>query len=517
MSLFNDQARIMIGGRRSSLGGISSGFHGTISGFVFNGMRILDLLTEGDPRVRMEGDVTLLEQPLPKSPPAHEGGNVVYNNGMQSTQGVKRKLYKRSLVSENSSRSKPKSSNKRSSTFYLQYKNKIKDLEAFEEFLTIMENDIAKKKSSAVGLPPPVVQNHAQKTFHKRKHSKTSLGPSYDILSKSDSRDEKDHVLDGNIESIYSSGDHGMVANDDTNLESSGFSILTLESFPTDDESLLVNKTKDWKGRMNKFIKSFTMFLPSTDKQQTGDHLSSVKVGTSRNQPFARANSRVGRIYPIDRGKHHSNSKRRKTLLKKKKLTNRIHSKSTTPRQVTDDIISSSGDGPDCYSDDEDECIVTPSEDDIITPAIVITKAEPPRRPKNVTCVDDCPTPIGTELFPMLEKNKTLVLPPRGTTSPNGMTTERSEPSAKKSPGDSGHLNIFLIIGIVAGVLVALIILLIAFYKFRRSDEGSYRVDESQNFAYLEAKKQQSNGTSGGSVGNGKAGGKKKDVKEWYV
>lgn len=34
-------------------------FH--ISGFVFNGLRILELLKDGDPRVRVEGDVTLLE------------------------------------------------------------------------------------------------------------------------------------------------------------------------------------------------------------------------------------------------------------------------------------------------------------------------------------------------------------------------------------------------------------------------------------------------------------------------
>lgn len=32
MRMFNDQARIMIGGRKSSKGGIDSAFHGTISG-----------------------------------------------------------------------------------------------------------------------------------------------------------------------------------------------------------------------------------------------------------------------------------------------------------------------------------------------------------------------------------------------------------------------------------------------------------------------------------------------------
>lgn len=33
----------------------------SVSGFVFNGLRVLDLLKEGDHRVRAEGDVTLIE------------------------------------------------------------------------------------------------------------------------------------------------------------------------------------------------------------------------------------------------------------------------------------------------------------------------------------------------------------------------------------------------------------------------------------------------------------------------
>lgn len=87
----------------------------------------------------------------------------------------------------------------------------------------------------------------------------------------------------------------------------------------------------------------------------------------------------------------------------------------------------------------------------------------------------------------------------------------------KKLKNDGGHLNIFLIVGIAAGVLVALIILVIALYKFRSRDEGSYRVDESQNFAYLEAKKQQTNGAVVHNNGTATKVGKKKDVKEWYV
>ena len=101
--------------------------------------------------------------------------------------------------------------------------------------------------------------------------------------------------------------------------------------------------------------------------------------------------------------------------------------------------------------------------------------------------------------------------------TPSDIPNTTEVPMETKDKKDANQLNIFLIIAIVAGVVLALVILFIAFYKFRSREEGSYRVDESQNFAYLEAKKQQTNGSAINSVGNGKAGGKKKDVKEWYV
>lgn len=97
-------------------------------------------------------------------------------------------------------------------------------------------------------------------------------------------------------------------------------------------------------------------------------------------------------------------------------------------------------------------------------------------------------------------------------------------PEADTIPGTtydhSDDLNIGLIVGIAAGVLVALIVLIIALYKFRSRDEGSYKIDESQNFAYLDSKQQQSNGAllpHNNTAGGGGKSGKKKDVKEWYV
>ncbi|KAL3872892.1 hypothetical protein ACJMK2_036073 [Sinanodonta woodiana] len=101
------------------------------------------------------------------------------------------------------------------------------------------------------------------------------------------------------------------------------------------------------------------------------------------------------------------------------------------------------------------------------------------------------------------------------TTSVSPTDTYSPEQAREKKSG-TGEINIALIIGVTAGVVVALIILLVALYKFRSREEGSYKVDESQNFAYLESKKQASNGALVNHNGSGKVG-KKKDVKEWYV
>lgn len=133
------------------------------------------------------------------------------------------------------------------------------------------------------------------------------------------------------------------------------------------------------------------------------------------------------------------------------------------------------------------------------------------RDPPN--CDDKDCGPSRTELLPTPHDNTTRLFSGL-VTLPDDATDV--EPEAKKAR-ENGHLNIFLIIGIGAGILVALMILAVALYKFRSREEGSYRVDESQNFAYLEAKKQQSNGSAVNNVGNGKASGKKRDVKEWYV
>lgn len=118
--------------------------------------------------------------------------------------------------------------------------------------------------------------------------------------------------------------------------------------------------------------------------------------------------------------------------------------------------------------------------------------------------------------------------PDRNSSKSGQLNIEGSKPSTEYNPQLPANSsreqevtqtpNLALIIGIVGGVLVALIILIIALYKFRSRDEGTYKVDESQNFAFLEKKQQQGNGALlGNHSGGGGKSGKKKDVKEWYV
>ena len=100
------------------------------------------------------------------------------------------------------------------------------------------------------------------------------------------------------------------------------------------------------------------------------------------------------------------------------------------------------------------------------------------------------------------------------TQSPIVITTLKVGTGMPQSDEDNKK-KLALIIGIAVGVLFTIIILIIALYKFRSRDEGTYKVDESKNFAYLESKNLQGNGAIIGPT-NIKTG-KKKDVKEWYV
>lgn len=219
-------------------------------------------------------------------------------------------------------------SNKRSSASRIQYKNRIEDQKAFEEFLTIQENAIAKEKLSAGEVLPPVVENNAQKKFHRNvEQTQNNLGPPY-ITEQNMKIDDKDHMIGGNVESFYSSGDFETVNNDETDIESSGYSILSMETFPTDDESIQLkadNKKYLQQKDLGELLKSFTMFFPTYNENRTGD--GKVKVGRSRNQPFARENSHATRTYPIDRGKQFPHIKSRRQGLRKNYSKKKIHSR----------------------------------------------------------------------------------------------------------------------------------------------------------------------------------------------
>ncbi|XP_029634772.1 neurexin-3 isoform X2 [Octopus sinensis] len=223
-----------------------------------------------------------------------------------------------------------------------------------------------------------------------------------------------------------------------------------------------------------------------------------------------------------------------------------------TPHQsATDDIIYSGNDAG-CNSDDEDECSSVGSGmvDEIITPTVIVITTPRPidSSPRSISTPPE-PSQPGRNNHQNSIGNGASSVKTRPSITPDN-PTNTLETETNQFPGktfeNSDDLNIGLIVGIAAGVLVALIVLIIALYKFRSRDEGSYKIDETQNFAYLDSKQQQSNGallphntTPGGGLGGGIGGmggmgggmggsivsggggggksGKKKDVKEWYV
>ncbi|GAB1597700.1 neurexin-2-like isoform X5 [Argonauta hians] len=247
-----------------------------------------------------------------------------------------------------------------------------------------------------------------------------------------------------------------------------------------------------------------------------------------------------------------------KQFVPKKKETTEVQEMQSTmgvrvtPRQSpTDEIIYSGNNDLGCNSDDEDECnsVGSGMVDDIITPTVVVITTPRPIDSSPRISIVTSPEPSGGQKKPA-ERERINTYPGVATWTSFTPHTSYSETKTNKFPEttfeNSDDLNIGLIVGIAAGVLVALIVLIIALYKFRSRDEGSYKIDESQNFAYLDSKQQQSNGallphntTPGGSIGGGIGGmggmggsmggsivsgggggsksGKKKDVKEWYV
>lgn len=203
----------------------------------------------------------------------------------------------------------------------------------------------------------------------------------------------------------------------------------------------------------------------------------------------------------------------------------------TTPHDgVTDDIIVPAGSGEGgirCPEDDEDDCVQEEFSDNIISTTVKFTYKPTTKPPPKSTDTGPCYSKDLLNCDNQVESTN-LMKPDRNSSKSGQLNIEGSKPSTEYNPQRPANSsreqevtqtpNLALIIGIVGGVLVALIILIIALYKFRSRDEGTYKVDESQNFAFLEKKQQQGNGALlGNHSGGGGKSGKKKDVKEWYV
>lgn len=177
-----------------------------------------------------------------------------------------------------------------------------------------------------------------------------------------------------------------------------------------------------------------------------------------------------------------------------------------TPKTTTDDIIIlNSTVPPDDDSDTTDSLIIT----------VNITET-PPKKGLS---------PFST---PQSSKTPNASAPSGGGGKGDGDKKDRNgsygeDPYEKRSKNPMG-LNIGLIVGIAAGVVLLLLILAYALYKYKSRDEGSYKIDESKNYSYeaytAQAAKQPATPHANGGMSKSSAHSskpRKKDVKEWYV
>ena len=62
LTVFNSQSQIQIGGKwNPTLRRVERPFRGVLAGFVYNGLRPLDLAADQDKRTKVQGDVRILE------------------------------------------------------------------------------------------------------------------------------------------------------------------------------------------------------------------------------------------------------------------------------------------------------------------------------------------------------------------------------------------------------------------------------------------------------------------------
>ncbi|KAL3872891.1 hypothetical protein ACJMK2_036072 [Sinanodonta woodiana] len=357
MSVFNNQARVWIGGRKDSRGQINNGFIGTMSGFVFNSHHVFDMLVNRDPQVTKEGDVTLL--PHNKSKMENDP------EAMQSTQGIKHHLDKRSNRKEESSirnifSQVPTKASYSNNPSGRRKSGKWQD-----------DNSIKKigKKSSDKYLNGHFVQNNAN----------TKLHSTHDIVETTvlSTTSQRNYILEGSLDVLESNLDQSEIDNRDTVQEHSGYPLDGsgfMETGYHDMENYMTGKTRDQSAKASRHSRLSPEWAKLKQVQEYYDiknenipQSRKILLGTFQNSPLAidlRDTSKNSK-FPKDRGKGWK---------KDYKIQQPKHS-STTPNQLTsDDIISSSGMEPECLNQEEDECIseaLAPT-DEIITASIIV-------------------------------------------------------------------------------------------------------------------------------------------------
>jgi len=193
---------------------------------------------------------------------------------------------------------------------------------------------------------------------------------------------------------------------------------------------------------------------------------------------------------------------------------------------TTDEIFVTGGHGSGCDSDDEDDC-----------------NNSRPIPPPGSDCSEkgECSAtePGNSGDRRSSDKHPPTSSPSQGRQKNNTKSDQKrvsKNNDTSKQQVDASVSDTGMIIGIVAAVSVALLVLIYAVYKYRNRDEGSYKIDESKNYGYVTANSgvpgsgskdsascsaTASGGKINGNVKYSKDGSgklpKKKDIKEWYV
>ncbi|GFY57667.1 neurexin-1a [Trichonephila inaurata madagascariensis] len=226
-------------------------------------------------------------------------------------------------------------------------------------------------------------------------------------------------------------------------------------------------------------------------------------------------------------------------------------SSTADPVEPTEEMVFS-GAGSGCW-DDEDDCEASNNEkQELITPEFVSPTPEDLSQPNpGEACEDDddCSIDIGSGISEgEVDRPEDILLtiptihplsPERGPMVPavvyevpipgllpNGKDYQRPTQRTRSSAD-----NTALVIGVIAGALIAIVLIALIVYKLRNRTEGSYKVDESKNYqfgaqfgaiaaspAFLNGPMPPVNSLSKGhpeKTPKKKKGGK--DLKEWYV